>query len=56
MIFYLMKIKPRGGFKDKEENEFIVFPYKIELFLTTTVIPVAKFIRTFLKFFLLFFS
>ena len=33
----------RGGDKDKEEKEFIVFPYKIELYLVaTTVMPVAK--------------
>ena len=33
----------RGGDKDKEEKEFIVFPYKIELYLVAiTVIPVAK--------------
>ena len=40
----------RGGDKDKEEKEFIVFPYKIELYLVaTTVIPVAKAESVFLK-------
>ena len=39
-----------GGDKDKEEKEFIVFPYKIELYLVaTTVIPVAKAESVFLK-------
>ena len=33
----------RGGERDNEEKELIVFPYKVELFLVaTTVIPVAK--------------
>ena len=40
----------RGGDKDKEEKEFMVFPYKIELyFVATTVIPVANAESVFLK-------
>ena len=43
----------RGGDKDKEEKKFMVFPYKIELYLVvTTVIPVAKAESAFLKLFL----
>ena len=51
----------RGGDKDKEEKEFIVFPNKTELYLVaTTVIPVAKAESVFLKlslftFFIIFF-
>ena len=52
----------RGGDKDSEEKEFIVFPYKIVLYLVaTTVIPVAKAESVFLKlslftYFIIFFA
>ena len=43
----------RGGLKDKDEKELIVFPYKLYLLLVaTTVIPVVKLERDFLKIFL----
>ena len=45
--------KTRGGDKDKDEKELIVFPYKIEFFLVvSTVIPVANVDCVFLKFFI----
>ena len=43
--------KTKGGDNDNDEKEFIVFPYKIELyFVVTTVIPVVNVDRVFLKF------
>ena len=50
MILLSSENNTRGGDSDKEEKEFIVFPYKIELYLVaTTVIPVAKAESVFLK-------
>tara|TARA_Y100001970_G_scaffold64725_1_gene82846 strand:- start:714 stop:1052 length:339 start_codon:yes stop_codon:yes gene_type:complete len=45
-----------GGDKDNEENELIVFPYKVDLlFVATIVIPVTNFDKVFLKSFILIF-
>jgi len=45
-----------GGDNDREEKEFMVFPYNIELyFVATTVIPVVKAESVFLKLFLFIF-
>ena len=49
--FISIENKTKGGESDSDENEFIVFPYKIEFLLVAiTVIPVANFDNVFLKF------